>query len=93
MEDIPLNPEVTLLWRLANNEAQLSGSDLIEPVHFWIALLSILDNVYLTNAYEIGLNPTQLIEIHWLSKALKSYIGLSNEEITSRRQQLQEQLH
>ena len=38
-----ISPSFDLLWRIANAEAWHCHSEVIEPIHFWIACLKLVD--------------------------------------------------
>ena len=81
-----------LAWNIANNEACLSGSKRIEPIHFWYAILKILDDSYIQEAEQFDFTEE---EIHATTQILsqgRSLTGLSDSEITTVRRQLRKEL-
>ncbi len=88
MKDIQLHPSVQLTWVLANREAQLSGSSNIEPLHFLVAILLIIDDCFMQDAEAIGLPRTAIEDIVRISKVVRNTIGLPQERITAIRRKL-----
>ncbi len=45
METIQLDPTVMFIWRMANREAALSGCKEIQPIHFYLAMLTAINGI------------------------------------------------
>ena len=83
------HPSILVTWALANAEACLAGSPQIEPIHFFSALLQILDDAYHQMAERVGLSPEQLKELTALAAEGREIIGIPQDEITRLRRSLQ----
>lgn len=83
------HPSILVTWALANAEACLSASPQIEPIHFFSALLQILDDAYHQMAERVGLSPEQIRELNTLAAEGREIIGISQDEITRLRRSLQ----
>lgn len=88
MKDIQLHPSVQLAWALASREARLSGSSSIEPLHFLVAILLIIDDCYLQDAKAMGFPRNALKEIARISEETRKAIGLPEDRITAMRREL-----
>jgi ATP-dependent Clp protease ATP-binding subunit ClpC len=88
LKDIRLHPSVQLTWALANREAQLSGRYGIEPLHFLVAILLIIDDCFLREAAAMGLPKNALDEIAILSAEARNAIGLPENRVTAIRREL-----
>lgn len=93
MKDIRIHPSVQLAWAIANREAQLSGSHSIEPIHFLVAILLIIDDCFLRDAEAMGLPSNAVEEIGRLSAEARKTIGISEDRITAIRRDLTKSLH
>lgn len=87
-----IHPSLQLAWALANREAHFSGSPTIEPLHFLVATLLIIDDCFLRDAEAMGL-PSDAIEgIATLSAKARKTIGIPQDRITAMRRELTKSL-
>lgn len=93
MKRIELHPSVYLAWNIANVEACLSGSARIEPIHFLLATLIIIDGVFEEVANAMNLSPQTIRGIFDLAADCRSVLKLSDDEITKGRRALRRFLH
>ena len=92
MSKLSLHPSVLLAWNIANNEACLSGNKRIEPIHFWYAILKILDDAFIQEAEQFDFTEEEIQTITEILKEGRSLTGLSDSEITNMRRQLRKEL-
>lgn len=92
MSRLSLHPSVILAWKIANTEACLSGSTRIEPVHFWYSCLRILDDSFTNDAKQLDFQAEELKKINEIACQCRLLTGLSDDEITTTRRQLQRNL-
>ncbi|MCL4523608.1 MAG: AAA family ATPase [Acidobacteria bacterium] len=83
------HPSILVTWALANAEACLAGSSQIEPIHFFSAVLQILDDAYHQAAERVGLSTEQIRELSLLATEGREIIGIPQDEITRLRRSLQ----
>lgn len=96
--DIPLrrretHPSILVTWALANAEACLSASPQVEPIHFFSALLQILDDAFHQMAERVGLSSEQTRELTALAAEGREIIGIPQDEITRLRRSIQKTRH
>ena len=81
-----------LAWNIANNEACLSGGKRIEPIHFWYAILKILDDAFIQEAEQFDFTEEEIQTIIETLSQGRTLTGLSDSEITTTRRQLRKEL-
>jgi ATP-dependent Clp protease ATP-binding subunit ClpC len=77
-----LHPSVHLAWVIATREASAAGSQEIEPVHLFVALLQILDDAWQPDAARLGLTPSDVDLVERLAAEAKPLLGLDAEGVT-----------
>jgi hypothetical protein len=92
LSKLSLHPSAQLAWNIANNEACLSGGKRIEPVHFWYAILKILDDAFMQEAEQFDFEAEEIRAITEILNDGRSLTGLSDDEITITRRQLRKEL-
>jgi hypothetical protein len=92
LSKLSLHPSVLLAWNIANNEACLSGNKRIEPVHFWYAILKILDDAFIQEAEQFDFTEEEIQKITETLGQGRSLAGLSESDITTKRRQLRKEL-
>ncbi|HEX8475543.1 MAG TPA: ATP-dependent Clp protease ATP-binding subunit [Pyrinomonadaceae bacterium] len=80
-----------LAWGIASVEAMRSGSTLIEPEHFLLSVLSIVDGVYPDDLFE--LTPESRVEIKSAAAQCREVMQMSADEVTRARRELRKALH
>lgn len=88
MKEISVHPAVLLAWSIANQEASLAGSPTIEPAHFLLAILKMLDDAFMDFALQMGLDHETIQEVNLGIQECRSHISLTGEEITKTRRSL-----
>jgi len=88
--EITIHPSVLLAWSLANRHAMLSGSSRIEPAHFVLATLEIIDGVADPGIAEM--DPGQISDIKRAAEECRESLGLTPEEVTRTRRSLRKVL-
>lgn len=92
MKRIEIHPSVYLAWNVANIEARLSGSPRIEPVHFLLATLIIIDGVFEEVADSMEISPETMREVFDIAAKCRSTLQMSDEDITKSRRALRRRL-
>jgi ATP-dependent Clp protease ATP-binding subunit ClpA len=92
LKTIRVHSSAQLTWSIANNEACLAGSELIEPLHLFFALLKILDEAFHQDAERIGLTPDEIAELAATAAAGRQLIDIPGEEITRLRRSIHNSL-
>jgi ATP-dependent Clp protease ATP-binding subunit ClpA len=87
-----IHPSLQLAWALANREAHFSGSATIEPLHFLVAILLIIDDCFLRDAEAMGLPNEAVDDIATLSAKTRKTIGVPQDRITTMRRELTKSL-
>lgn len=90
--EMGLHPSINITWAIANREALLSESPVIEPVHFFLAIFEMMDYGVDDHAAEMGLPPESVAEINAMLDECRQKSGLTNAEITQKRRQLRQSL-
>jgi hypothetical protein len=92
MKRIELHPSVTLAWNIANIEACLSGSPRIEPVHFLLATLIIIDGLFEEVADSMSLSAESIREVFDCATECRSVLQMLDDKITKARRGLRHSL-
>ncbi|MEJ5201078.1 MAG: ATP-dependent Clp protease ATP-binding subunit [Anaerolineales bacterium] len=92
MGDRVLAPSAILAWTLANRIAIDTQSNLIQPIHLFLAILEILDGFYFLEAEHLGLTQEQINHIEYEIAECKVILGLQEEQITKLRRTIRQQL-
>jgi ATP-dependent Clp protease ATP-binding subunit ClpC len=85
---IKIHPSVQLAWGIANAEANNAGSKKIEPVHFLLAALKIIDDAYHQDAVAMQFPQKMLGEIAEVAAECRRVLKITDEEITAARRGL-----
>lgn len=88
MRRIEIHPSVYLAWNIANIEACLSGNPRIEPIHFLLATLIIIDGVFEEVADTMKLSADTIREVFDIARECRSVLKMTDEEITNARRAL-----
>lgn len=83
-----IHPSLQLSWVLANREAHFSGSSTIEPIHFLVALLLLMDDYYLQDAKAMGMPNGVIEEIASFSAVARKIVAIPDVRITAIRREL-----
>lgn len=92
MKRITIDPTVQLGWALANAEACFSGNNRIEPEHFVLALLNILDDAFQHEATNMGIPPQGIEALLTFAAESRSKLGVDDHMITAARRALRKSL-
>ena len=92
IKTVGLHPSMLLAWHIANTEACLSGAQFIEPVHFLLAALMILDDSYAQAAEMLGLPPEALKAVAEVAARARAALEMSDDEVTAARRRLRHDL-
>ncbi len=93
MNSLQTHPSVILAWDQANNEAWRCGSSNIEPLHFLIGGLLIIDGLYGANSDWIDESLSLLQELRDISSKCLNLLELNEEEVTTLRRKMQTVMH
>jgi len=88
MRRIPFHPSAMLAWSIASLEACTAGSDRIEPIHLFVAILKILDGIYHRDAEILGIDGEDLHQVERIIDPARDLLGLSSEQLTNFRRSL-----
>lgn len=93
MNSLQTHPSVILAWDQANNEAWRCGSSTIEPLHFLIGVLLIIDGLYGENSDWVNESLSLLKELRDISSKCLYLLELNEEEVTTLRRNMQTVMH
>ena len=82
MNQIEIDHSLKLTWMIANNEAFLSSCKNIEPIHFYYAMLKIIDEAFNTDADVMGIADSIRNEIKKEAGVCRKWLDISEENIT-----------
>lgn len=88
LKRMEFHPSVQLAWAIANAEACQAGSQTVEPIHFLLAILEIIDEAFYQYAEAMGLSAEDLSSLPPLAREAKELLGLSDDEVTRLRRSL-----
>src|SRR5258707_971252 len=92
MFSIDVDPSVQLAWSIANLEACRTGSQLIEPVHFLVGLLKVVDVGFVNDASQNGVPPHVLDAVIPVAEECRRRLAISDDEIKRARRSLRNAL-
>ncbi len=92
MKRIEIHTSVYLAWNIANVEACESDSPRIEPAHFLLATLIIIDGVFEDVAEAMSLSPETVRGIFDVAAQCRTVLQMSDDEITAARRGLRASL-
>jgi hypothetical protein len=92
MKRIEIHPSVYLAWNIANIEACLSGNPRIEPIHFVLATLIIIDGMFEEVANKMELSPETIREVFDIAAGCRSLLEMTDDEITKARRAIRKAL-
>ncbi len=92
MRKISLHPSAQLAWAIANTEACLSVSAHIEPLHLFLAILKIVDEIFYEAAEKLNLSVDTVSQLTKMAAEGRRLIGMPTEEITRLRRSIQKAL-
>jgi ATP-dependent Clp protease ATP-binding subunit ClpC len=92
LKRIEFHPSAQLAWAIANAEACQAGSEAVEPIHFLLAVLEVIDEAFYQHAEAMGLSAEDLSSLPPLAREAKELLGLSDAEVTRLRRSLRNTL-
>jgi hypothetical protein len=87
-----LNDSVQLVWAMANREACLAKSPRIEPVHFLLASLTILDGFFEDAAHALSLSHEAVSAIFRIAEDCRGQTQLTDDQVTAARRAIRKTL-
>ena len=85
---IHIEPSLQFVWALANAEACFAGRAQIDPGHFLLALLRVLDNIFRQEAEQLSLPPEAMDDLTSFGERGRSMLGCDPETLTAVRRRL-----
>lgn len=92
VKEVGVHPSAKLALLIANSEACFTGDEYVEPVHLLLAALNVVDDNYGDAARRIQLSAEEMAEVAAVAATCRSMLPLSDEEVTSARRGLRNQL-
>ena len=92
METVSLDSSALLAWRISNRIALRNSSKEIEPVHLYLAILSILDGIFWLEPWEVSPYKEAIEYVRDKKKTILEYLDLNQVELTKNRRKLEKQL-
>ena len=92
MSEIGINESVQLAWAMANRYACLAGSARIEPVHFLLASLMIIDGLFEDAASALEFTQESISSIFKIASKCRSQMKMTDDEVTSARRGIRKAL-
>jgi hypothetical protein len=92
LSELGINESVQLVWAMANSEAWLAGSARIEPVHFLLASLTIIDGLFDDPAEALDFNQESISSVFKIASECRSKMKMTDDEITSARRGIRKTL-
>lgn len=83
-----LHPSVQIAWAIANTEANLSGERLIQPVHFLLGLLKVIDARFIDQIQGVELPDEDKESIRQSGNSARHFLEMTNEEAMKMRRSL-----
>jgi hypothetical protein len=79
---VEIDPSLQLTWAIAHAEARLSGSQYIEPIHFLLAILKIVDEAFYQDAEQLRMSAGTISQLKQMAAEGRRMLGLPEDEIT-----------
>jgi ATP-dependent Clp protease ATP-binding subunit ClpC len=92
MKRVAVHPSVRLVWYISDEEACRVGAQMIEPSHFLLAALMIIDDNFDQAAELIGLSPEEIKAVQAMADECRAMLGMTDDEITTARRSLRQSL-
>lgn len=89
---IVIHPSIKLAWSIANDEACLSGSRVIHPVHLLLAALKIIDDNFDEAAEDLHLDAEEMRSVVDIISQCRQMLEMSDEDLTATRRGLRHTL-
>jgi len=89
---IAIHPSVEIAWNIANIEACHSGSERIEPIHFLLGALKIMDENFYSEAESIDVSPQLIESVVRMASQCRSAVRMSSEGIKIARRGIRKML-
>lgn len=90
--EMRVDATLQLAWALANAEANLASSDLIEPIHFFLAALKIADPDIASSLQGVELAEEDQSALNDCSNHIRSYLELSSARAKNIRRSIRTRL-
>ncbi len=81
MTRIAIHPSVEIAWSIANIEACHSGSERIEPIHFLLGALKIMDENFYSEAESMDVSPQVIESVVRMASQCRSAVKMSSEGV------------
>lgn len=92
MRRMEIHPSVQVAWAIANAEACLSGNERIEPAHFLLGILKVIDDAFQQDIDKMGY-PAEIIHaVSAMAARGRIATGMPDDEITATRRALRRAL-
>lgn len=85
---IHADTSIQLAWAIANLEANLAGATDIQPMHFFLGILKVIDPPFLTQLQKVELTDEQKNDLKKVSKDVRHYLEMSVADVTQLRRSL-----
>lgn len=89
---IHIDASTQLAWAIANTEANLAGEKRIQPIHFFLGILKVIDPAFLQHLQGVDLPADAILDLSKLSKQVREYLEMSTDEITMYRRRIRKEL-
>lgn len=84
---------VEICWLISNDEAKFLGASEIEPIHFMLGVLKVLDPMFQDTLKASSISQEDLDDINKEIVRIRNYLEVMPDSITSRRRGLRNRLN
>lgn len=84
---------VEICWLISNDEAKFLGASEIEPIHFMLGVLKVLDPMFQDTLKASSISQEDLDDINKEIVRIRNYLEIMPESITGRRRGLRARLN
>lgn len=88
-----IDPSSRLAWAIAHREAFAAGSQEIEPIHLFLALLHAVDDAWHEEAERLRLGPEDTGRVERLAEEARALLGMDRDGVTRLRRRIRRDLH
>ncbi len=92
LKRVGVHVSIQVVWSIANHEACKAGSGMIDPVHFLLAALTIVDDGYGQAAESLKLSPEDIGSVAAMAAECRALLEMTDEEVTAARRRLRQTL-
>ena len=85
---IAIDISVQFAWAIANTEAFLAGDRRIQPIHFLLGILKVVDPSFTKQVSTLEIPEERIARLQGTATAARHYLEMSPDDVTAFRRRL-----